>query len=266
MDKSSLIGIFIGIFAILGTQILESGSFTQIIQPSAALIVLGGTIGATLINFSFSSVFAAVKAAKSIFFDEKADIFSTAEQLISLSHLARHNGILALESALESVDNSFLRRGVQLVIDTTNTQLLYEILTTEINLEEEQEFTSVRVFEAMGGFAPTFGIVGAVLGLIQVMSNLENTAQLGSGIATAFIATLYGVGSANLLFLPVAGKLKMKLRENILLKEMVVQGLISIQIGENPAIIEEKVLSFLSYINRRNNIPSLFDKSEEASA
>jgi len=247
VDITSIIGIIIGFSAILGAQAIESNSFLTIIQPSAALVVIGGTVGAVCLNFSLPAIIAALKSVKKVFIYDREDILKIVTQLVEVSRLARQDGILALQNVVPEIENNFLRRGVQLAVDTNNPQLLHDILTTEVSLEEEHGVLSSRIFEAFGGFAPTFGIVGAVLGLIQVMGNLQDPSQLGSGIATAFVATLYGVGLANLIFLPIAGKLKMRLREEIILKEMIIQGLISIQLGENPAIIEEKLLTFLSF-------------------
>lgn len=263
MDKASVLGISIGILAILGAFLLESGSPAIILNFSAALIVIGGSFGATLINFSLPAFVNAVKSAKKVFIEEDENAIQVIEQIITLANLARHNGILALQDVVESIEDKFLRRGVQLIVDTSNPQLVYEILTTEINLEEEQELVSARIFEAIGGFAPTFGIIGAVMGLINVMSKLDNPSQLGAGIATSFVSTLYGVGLANLIFLPIAGKLKNKLRDQMIIKDMIVQGLVSIQIGENPAILEEKLFTFLNYAQKQSSCLVEYKGEEE---
>jgi len=265
MDYGSIIGILIGIMAIIGALMLESNSLSTILQPSAALVVIGGTLGAVLLNFSLPTVLTAFSAAKNTFIEEKEDNIIVIEQIIGLANLARHGGILALQEVAHTIDNKFLRRGVQLVIDITNPQLLQDILTTEINLDEEQELLNARVFEAIGGYLPTFGIVGAVLGLIQVMGNLEDPTQLGKGIAMSFVATFYGVGLANLVFLPIAGKIKTKLREKMLLREMMVQGLISIQLSENPAIIKEKLLTFLNFASKQSDFVVEYKEDEEVS-
>lgn len=263
MDITSVIGLIIGISAILGAQLIESNSILTIIQPSAALVVIGGTLGAVFINFSLPSIITAFKSVKKVFVEKEEDTFKIVGQIVGISKIARQQGLLALQDIVGDIDNNFLRRGVQLAIDTNNPQLLHDILNTEISLEEEHEVLSARIFEAFGGFAPTFGIVGAVLGLIQVMGNLQDPSQLGHGIATAFVSTLYGVGLANMFFLPIAGKLKMRLREEMISKEMIVQGLISIQLGENPSIIEEKLLTFLSYSLKKNNFTFEYKQNEE---
>ncbi|MDD3149658.1 MAG: flagellar motor protein [Candidatus Gastranaerophilales bacterium] len=253
MDLSSLGGIIIGLGVIIGVLVFENGSLGMFISPVPALIVFCGTFAATILNFSISSVRIAFSSAKEIFINEKDYTYKIIAQIIDISHISRQNGLLGLRNVVDKIEDNFLRRGVQLAMDISNPQLLNEVLTTEINLEEEQELINSRIFEAMGGYAPTFGIIGAVIGLIQVMSNLQDFTRLGSGIATAFIATLYGVGAANLIFLPIAGKLKMRLREKMLLKELIVQGLISVQMNEHPSIIEEKLISYLNFTNKRNN-------------
>jgi chemotaxis protein MotA len=252
MDKASLIGVFIGIFTIFGVFCLESGSLSLIFQFSAALVVFGGTLGAIFLNFPLENITNAFKSLSKVFYNEKENFQEVLDQIIVLANVARQGGMLALQEIITSIDHDFLRRGTQLAIDITNPQLLQEILIKEINLDEEEGLLNARIFEAMGGFAPTFGIIGAVLGLIQVMSNLKDPTHLGQGIALSFVATFYGVALANMIFLLIAGKLKMRLREEIVLKEMIIQGLISIHFGENPALIEEKLITFLNFFNRQN--------------
>ncbi len=254
MNISGIIGLLIGLIAILSSQFFETGSISIILQPSAALIVIGGTLGATFLNFSIPTVLRAFKMSKKAFFDSQEETVEIVEDILQLAILSRDKGILALQNILYKITDPFLQRGVQLSMDITSPQLLQEILNMEIELDEEQELIYSRVFEALGGYAPTFGIIGAVLGLIQVMSNLQDPQALGQGVAIAFVATLYGVGLANLVFLPIAGNLKMKLREKIMLKEMIVHGLISIQMNENPAIIQEKLLAFLDFNNRQHTL------------
>lgn len=263
MDIASIIGILVGFLAILGTQLLESSSISTILQPSAAIVVIGGTLGAVFLNFSMPTIINAFFSVRKIFIDEKENVLEIIAQIIEAAKLSRQNGMLSLQEIVPDINNKFLARGICLVIDINSTQLLHNILTTEINLEEEQGVDSARVFEAIGGFAPTFGVVGAVLGLIQVMSKLQDPSQLGHGVATAFVSTLYGVGLANLIFLPIAGKLKMRLREEIILKEMIVQGLISIHLRENPAIIEEKLLTFLNFSTRNTQFLNEINENAE---
>lgn len=245
MDLSALIGISIGLFAIIGALIFESGSISAIIQPTSALIVFGGTFGAGLVNFSFSTLASSFKEAFSSFAEDKQETTIIINQIIELANIARQEGTLIIEGLISTIENNFLKKSLQLSLDTNNAEVLREILISEIEYEEEKALISPYVFETMGGYAPTFGIIGAVLGLIQVMSNIENPSQLGYGISTAFVATIYGVGIANLLFLPIAGKLRMNLRKKILQKKLIAEGVLSIHKCENPMITREKIFSFM---------------------
>ena len=252
MNSTAFFALIAGFVMLLVTQFLEGGSIAVLFQPTAFLIVIGGTFCAAILNFNLQTIKTAFKNANAIFYKEENKAFSVIDDVINLAHYARKNGIFALQNILPQVHDSFLARGLQLAIDLNNPQLLYDVLSSEISYEEEEELINSRVFEALGGYAPTFGVVGAVLGLIHVMSNIQNLHVLGSGIATAFVATLYGVGSANLILLPIAGHLKQKTREKILLKEVTLQGILSILMQENPSIIEEKLVSYLKFHNRNN--------------
>lgn len=262
MNYSSFFAVIIGLSVIFFTHTQGSG-VASLLQPSAFLIVIIGTLCATFVNFSPISIKKAFEAAKEVFKpipDTKMEII---DEIVEIAHYARHQGILALETVVDKIKDQFLKRGIQLTIDIENPQFLYDILRAEIDYQEEEEFINSRIFEAMGGYAPTFGIVGAVLGLVQVMSNIQNPSILASGIAVAFVSTLYGVGAANLLFLPIAGKLKLMLREKILLKEVVLQGLISIKTQENPAVVEEKLIAYLRYNNKSHKIKSYYGAIQE---
>lgn len=253
MNLTAVFALATGLIMVLATQLFEGGSIGVLIQPTAFLIVVGGTFCAALLNFNYATLKNAYQNAKSIFHKEENKTIKVIDDIIQLSYYARKNGIFSLQNVLGGVSDGFLVRGIQLAIDLNNPQLLYDVLSSEIAYEEEEELINSRVFEALGGYAPTFGIVGAVMGLIHVMSNIENMRVLGSGIATAFVATLYGVGFANLILLPIAGNLKQKTREKILLKEVVLQGIMSILMQENPAIIEEKLISYLKFHHRSHN-------------
>lgn len=245
MDFLTIIGLALGFTAIIGGQILEGGSLHSIMQLTAAIIVLGGTAGAVLINYPLSTVSLAVKNAKLALFNNKSDPLKTIKLVSDLAGIARKEGLLALEGKLKKIDDPFLKKGLQLVVDGTEPKLTREILEIEIAYGEEYHLASSKVFESAGGYAPTIGILGAVLGLIHVMENLADPSKLGAGIAVAFVATVYGVGSANLLWLPLAGKMKFKIREETIMKEMMVEGLISLSEGENPRRVEEKLTGFL---------------------
>ena len=251
MNKTAVYALLLGFVMVFATQMLEGGSIIVLLQPTAFFIVVGGTLCASFLNFNYETIKKAFKNAREIFYKQENKTMKVVDDIIQLAYFARKNGILALQGILDRVEDPFLSRGLQLTIDMNNPQLLYDVLSAEISYEEEEELISSRVFEALGGYAPTFGVVGAVLGLIKVMSNLKDLDLLGSGIATAFVATLYGVGFANLVLLPIAGNLKQKTREKILLKEVILQGILSIQMQENPAVIEEKLVGYLKFHHKR---------------
>ncbi len=221
----------------------------SLIQPSAVMIVLGGTFCAAVVNFKPSTLINAFKASFEVFTEREKPHMRVIDEIIYLAHQARAKGLFALNGLVDKIQDPFLKRGIQLSIDFNNPQMIYDILKAEISYDEEEELINSRVFEALGGYAPTFGIVGAVFGLIQIMGYIQQPDILAQGIAVAFVSTLYGVGFANLLFLPVAGKLKMNTRERILFKEVVLQGIVSIQMEESPMVIEEKLMAYLKYHN-----------------
>lgn len=241
-----LLGL-IGIGTVLGTEMANGLSLRMLLQPTAFIIVIGGTLCATILNFDINTLKMAFLNSFSIFGKDDSDTNNIIKEIMQLSIYARKNGLLSLGSAIDQIESPFLARGLQLVVDIGNPQLIYDILSSEIAYEEEEELISSRVFEALGGYAPTFGLVGAVLGLINVVKDLSTIDNLGSGIATAFVSTLYGVGIANLIFLPIAGNLKQKTREKILFKEIMLQGIISICLQESPTILEEKLMAYAKY-------------------
>lgn len=251
LNLTAVFALATGLVMVFATQLFEGGSLSVLIQPSAFFIVIGGTFCAALLNFNYATIRNAFKNAKEIFYKDENKTLKVVDDIIQLTYYARKNGILALQNVLGGVPDAFLTRGLQLAVDTNNPQLIYDVLSSEIAYEEEEELISSRVFEALGGYAPTFGVVGAVMGLIQVMSHFQHINLLGSGIATAFVATLYGVGFANLILLPIAGNLKQKTREKILLKEVMLQGILSIVMQENPAIVEEKLIAYLKFHHKR---------------
>lgn len=251
MDILTILGLVIGFGAILGGQVLEGGSIHSIMQFTAAIIVVGGTAGAVLVNYPMSTFMLALKNARLALFNSSDDPNKTIKLLSDLAAIARKDGLLALETSIKKVQDPFLRKGLQLVVDGTEPKLTREILEIEIGHAEEYNLSSAKVFESAGGYAPTIGILGAVMGLIHVMENLADPQKLGAGIAVAFVATVYGVGSANLLYLPIAGKMKFKIREQVIMQEMIVEGLISLSEGENPRRVEEKLTGFLRASQRK---------------
>jgi chemotaxis protein MotA len=245
VDKSTVAGILLAATGILAGLILEGGKIAQIIQPTAAMIVFGGTIGAVMIQFPLPVVIGAFKGLVHVFLDRGQDPGKLITELVGYANRARKEGIVSLDKQLEAIQDPFLKKTLMLAIDGTEPQELRKMMELELDNQEERGEKLSQVFESAGGFAPTIGIIGAVLGLIQVMQHLENITEVGKGIAVAFVATIYGVGSANILFLPWAGKLKIKFREEQVLREMTLEGVVSILEGMNPRMLETKLLGYL---------------------
>jgi chemotaxis protein MotA len=262
MDFGSIVGLVIGIIVLFSALALETGSMSIVFQPMAFLVVVGGSFGAVLINFSTSHLLTAYRDVKSLFIKENQQPVEIAVQILEIATFARQNGLLVIQNYFDIIQNPFFANCLKLSLDINNTQFLKEIFYSEIKIEENRLVHSVQVLEAIGGYTPTFGILGAVLGLIGVMKNLESPHELGQGIATAFVSTLYGVGFANMIFLPLAGKLRFKLKERIIVNEMIAEGVLSIHNGENPAIIEEKLVHYLRYFNSSSDIGSKFVAEE----
>jgi len=245
MDIASIAGIAIAVIGILAGMMIEGGSIAQITQPTAALIVCGGTAGAVMLQFPLSIFLAAAKALIKVFLPGKHDGEATLKQLVEFAQKARKNGIVSLDADLASVHDPFLKQALMLAVDGTEPSEVRKIMQLELENKSEIEEKIPAVFEAAGGYSPTVGIIGAVLGLIQVMKNLDNIDEVGRGIATAFVATIYGVALANLICLPAAGKLKFRHREETMLKEMMLEGVISILEGMNPRMMETKLRTYL---------------------
>jgi len=245
MDILTIAGIILALGAILGGQVLEGGHIGSIMQATAFLIVMGGTIGAVMVNYPMAIFMKGMKNTKMVFFNVHVDSRAMIAQIVELATLSRKQGLLALESKLKGLTDPFLMKGLQLVIDGTEAKAIREILEIEVEQFEEENNLSGKVWESLGGFAPTIGILGAVLGLIHVMENLSDPSKLGSGIATAFVATIYGVGAANLFFLPIGGKIKLKTKELVLARQLIIEGLVSLAQAENPKMIEEKLGGYL---------------------
>jgi len=244
MDITSVGGIVFAIAMILIGQRLEGGHVGSILQLTAAMIVFGGTIGAVAVAFPKKDFVHGLKLAKMVFSEKNRDMGGLARQLVDYASVARRDGVLALEGRLGEVTDPFLRRALQFVVDGVDANVTRDTLEGAIDAEYEENEVGAKVWESMGGFAPTVGILGAVLGLIHVMENLNDPSKLGGGIATAFVATVYGVGAANLFFLPFANKIKRKLKLEKERKTLIAEGVLSIQEGVNPRVLEEKLRAF----------------------
>lgn len=246
MDKASLGGILLAIGGIVAGLLLEGGNLGQVLQPTAAMIVFGGTLGAVLLQFPLSVVGDAFLRLGSVFRGPKTNAEVMIRRLVHYAQKARREGIVSLDSDLQEITEPFLKKSLMLAVDGTEPDELRKIMEFELNNQAEFEERAPQVFEAAGGFAPTIGIIGAVLGLIQVMQHLDKIDEVGRGIAVAFVATIYGVGSANLLYLPIAGKMKLRIREEQIAHEMTLEGVVSILEGMNPHMLETKLLGFLA--------------------
>ena len=244
MDIQSVVGIFMALVAILGGNILEGGHISSLIQLTAFVIVGGGTLGAVMVQTPIRTFVRSMKIASWVFVPVKLQPEEAAEKIVNWSNIARREGLLGLEAIAEEEPDQFARKGLQLLVDGSEPEIIRSILEVEIDSKEHQDIQAAKVFDGMGGYSPTIGIIGAVMGLIHVMNNLADPSKLGSGIATAFVATIYGVGFANLLFLPMANKLKSQIHNQTQFREMVVEGVISIAEGENPRNIETKLQGY----------------------
>ena len=246
MNRSTLGGIVLAIVGITIGLYLDGGNIGQMLQPTAALIVFGGTLGAVMVQFPFSVVKRAALQMKDIFFGVDDPAPGLIENILRYSATARRSGLISLDAELELIEDPFLRESLTLAVDGIDSAELRRRMELAMDREADSDDVIPRVFEAAGGFAPTIGILGAVIGLIQVMQRLENINAVGKGIAVAFVATIYGVGSANILFLPIAGRMKIMMRRKQVLRELMLDGVISIVEKTNPKALEAKLAVYLS--------------------
>lgn len=257
-DLSSLIGVPLALGLILVGQALEGGHAMSLVQLTAALIVFGGTLGAVMLSFTQQDMVRSMSAVRDVFIAPPVDAEGLIDKVVGYATRARKQGIMTLEDELPNEPDLFLRKGMALAVDGTNPHVVRDMLSMESESIEARDEVPAKVFEAAGGYAPTVGILGAVLGLIHVMENLNDPSNLGSGIAVAFVATVYGVGAANLLFLPMATKLKTRVREAAAHRELVIEGILAIQEGLNIRLIEEKLrgLAVLPPAARKGSRPA----------
>jgi chemotaxis protein MotA len=244
MDITTIAGILTAFGLILLGQHLEGGHIGSILQATAALIVFGGTVGSVLVAFPKKDFMKGMHLLREVFTDKKVDLSGVSKQIVEFAGIARRDGVLALEGKLGELQDPFLRRALQFVVDGVDAGVTRDTLEAAVDAEFEENQVGAKVWESMGGFAPTIGILGAVLGLIHVMENLNDPTKLGGGIATAFVATVYGVGSANILFLPFANKIKRKLQAEKERKVLITEGVLSIQEGINPRVLEERLRAY----------------------
>jgi chemotaxis protein MotA len=246
VDKSTLGGIGVAVGGIAVGLYLDGGQVAQLLQPTAALIVFGGTLGAVMVQFPFAVVKQAFGQLLSVFIGRKDPAQQLIGDLTNYAVRARRNGLMSLDGDLESIKDPFLRKAMTLAVDGTHSPDLRERMEFEMNHEADKEDLLSKVFEAAGGFAPTIGILGAVIGLIQVMQRLQNINEVGKGIAVAFVATIYGVGSANILFIPCAGRIKILMRRKQVLRELMLDSVVSMVDKVNPRVFEAKYATYLA--------------------
>ncbi len=245
MDIISILGIVIGLSAILLGQFLEGGQIASLLQLTAFLIVVGGTLGAVMLQSSLRVFLDGLSLLKWVFRPPPILPHDTLRTLLEWSQQARRGGLLALEPFIEQQPDLFFRRGLQMLVDGAEPEVLRDTLELDLQGYEHHHVEASRIWMAAGGYSPTIGILGAVMGLIHVMENLSDPSKLGAGIAVAFVATIYGVGAANLLYIPIANKLRYLIGRQVANKEMFIHGLIAIANGENPRIIDAKLQGYL---------------------
>ncbi|WP_324710246.1 flagellar motor protein [Pseudomonas citronellolis] len=245
MDVLSLVGLILALVAIIGGNFLEGGHISALANGPAALIVVGGTLAAALVQTPVLVLKRALSLLRWIVLPPKVDLAGGINRVVGWSMTARKEGLLGLETIADAEPDPYARKGLQLLVDGVEPEAIRSILEVDLFNQEGRDLQAAKVFEAMGGYAPTIGIIGAVMGLIHVMGNLADPSQLGNGIAVAFVATIYGVGMANLLLLPVGNKLKSLVMRQSSYREMLMEGLLSIAEGENPRSIELKLQGFV---------------------
>jgi chemotaxis protein MotA len=241
---------------LVGGFLLEGGHFTSLLEPTAAMIVFGGTAGATIASFSMEDIKQVPQLFKITFTEKRYEVQELIAILSSFAEKARREGLLSLERETATIDDDFLKQGIQLVVDGTDPALVRDILETQIEFTDQRHKIGSEIFEAAGGYSPTMGIIGTVMGLVHVLSNLADPDSLGPSIAVAFIATLYGVAFANVAWLPIGHKLKLKSKQERFVMEIALEGILSIQAGDNPSIVKEKLKAFLATKVRQENIAS----------
>jgi len=252
VDKSTVSGILVALSGIGLGLILDGGRLSQVLQPTAALIVFGGTFGAVLVQFPLRIILQALKQMKDVFRDKEPAPDALVENLLRYAFKARREGLLSLDSELSKIQDPFLKESLMLAIDGVSAADLRKMMELQIDYRGEKDERIPRVFESAAGYSPTIGIIGAVLGLIQVMQHLQDIDAVGRGIAVAFVATIYGVAAANLIFLPCAGKLKIRIRERQVVQEMTLEAVLAILEGVNPRALELQLVSYLPARPQRN--------------
>ncbi|MCF8009842.1 MAG: flagellar motor protein [Clostridiales bacterium] len=260
MEVTAVIAFIFALFSLVGGFLMEGGTIGSLVQISAAIIVFGGTIGATAFSFSWKELLMIPRLLRIGFFSRSQDSSETIDTVVKLADEARREGLLYLENKLSEIEDPFLSKGIQLVVDGTDPEVVKNILETEIyNIEERHKIGS-SIFNTAGGYAPTMGIIGTVMGLVHVLGSMENPDKLAPAIAVAFMATLYGVVSANILWFPLGAKLENLSKKEILMRELVMEGIVSLQAGYNPVLIRERLTAYLAPASRETEDAGLEDE------
>jgi len=250
MDISTILGIIFGFGLVIGAM-GQGGGLLWFFNTPSAMIVLGGTIGAVLINYPLSDILGVSKVAKNVFFQKELKTESAIKTLVEMSRIARRDGILALENKLEDIKDPFFTKGVMLMIDGVEPTALSRILHTELEYVSERHRMGAEIFMTMGNFAPAMGMMGTLIGLVKMLMQMDDPSSIGPAMAVALLTTFYGVILANLIFLPAAGKLKTRSAAELTVKQLIINGILSVQSGDNPRILEEKLHSFISPDERK---------------
>jgi chemotaxis protein MotA len=245
MDFLTVVGAVLALGAIIGGNLLEGGQIGSLLQLTAGVIVLGGTFGAVMVQTPLPIFLKSIRMVTWTLFPPKLAQSEAIEKIVNWSNIARKEGLLGLEPLTESEPEPFSKKGLQLLVDGSEPETIRSILEVDLDAQEHTDTQAAKVYEGMGGYAPTIGIIGAVMGLIHVMNNLADPSKLGAGIAVAFVATIYGVGSANIFFLPIGNKLKSYIHKQSKFREMIIEGVIAIAEGENPRNIETKLKGYM---------------------
>jgi len=251
MDLATVIGLLLAVVLILGSILIGSAPITAFIDIPSVLVVFGGASGAVLMSFPLRSMLGTPRVLKKVFLNKPEDVRALIDQLVSLAETARRDGLLALENRLDSVDNPFIKLGIQMAVDGTRPEVIEDTMRTEIEVINARHKNGRSVFDTFGRYSPAFGMIGTLLGLIMMLSNMSDPSGIGKGMAVALITTLYGAVAANVMFLPFADKLGFLNKQELLALEVVLRGVIAIQSGENPRVIEQKLSTFLPPKMRR---------------
>ena len=257
MDLATVIGLLLAWGAVFTSLALEGGSLKEMFNLPALILVTFGTIGATLIGSSMKTIFSLPSIVKNAMIQRELNPSEVIDNLVEFARMARRDGVLALENASRQIENKFMQKGIELVVDGIPSVMVREIMETEIVAMQERHKVGETVFATLGGFSPTLGIIGTIIGLISMLAKLSEPGKMGHAIAGAFVATLYGVAFANLIYLPIAAKLKSKTSEEVVTYEMIIEGVLSIQAGDNPRIVETRMMAYLSpeLRNKRGAMP-----------